>query len=249
MKQNVYDNENFFDEYIKMRKCDINANNLIEIPIFKSMLPDINQKSIIDLGCGFGVMSDFYIKNGAKNVLGIDISQNMIDLAGKSFKNENLQFKVMSLEDLSQINQKFDIALSSLAFHYVEDFDKLILDIKNILFIGGELLFSNEHPVETCTILSKSNDFKKYIEVDNKRYYLLSDYNNNGKRFVDWNINGVVKYHRNFSTLINTLIKNGFVIEEIKESTADENAIKLVEKYKYQIDRPYFIFIKAKRIK
>ena len=47
--------------------------------------------------------------------------------------------------------------------------------------------------------------------------------------------------------LCNTLIKNNFTILEIKESTASKEAIDLVEKYKYQKDRPYFLFIKAQK--
>ena len=88
---------------------------------------------------------------------------------------------------------------------------------------------------------------EKYIQTNNKRYYYLSDYNNNGKRVVLWNNSNVIKYHRNFEITINTLIKNNLNILEIRESTASEEAIKLVDKYKYQKDRSYFLFIKAKK--
>ena len=76
---------------------------------------------------------------------------------------------------------------------------------------------------------------------------MLNNYNENGKREFLWNECTVVKYHRNFENLINTLIKNKFNILEIKESSASKEAIKIVEKYKYQKDRPYFLFVKAKK--
>lgn len=83
--------------------------------------------------------------------------------------------------------------------------------------------------------------------MQGKRYYLVKDYSNNGKREVLWNNEKVIKYHRNFETIINTLVNNGFKILQIDESKASEEAIKLVPKYIYQQDRPYFLFIKAEK--
>lgn len=34
-----------------MRNKDTNANNLIEVPTFRNMMPDFNDKCILDLGC------------------------------------------------------------------------------------------------------------------------------------------------------------------------------------------------------
>src|SRR5574344_44882 len=99
MAQNVYDDNNFFDQYIEMReqKSNANANDLIEIPIFKTMLPQLKGKTIIDLGCGYGDMSRFYVDNGAKSVLGIDLSQNMIKLANEKNKLPNIEYSVLGL--------------------------------------------------------------------------------------------------------------------------------------------------------
>lgn len=243
MIQNVYDNEKFYNEYKSMRDAKLNANELIEIPTMKEMLPKIDGKAILDLGCGEGEMSMFFAENGAKSVLGLDISSNMLKEAERNNRFENVEFRRMSMEELSCLNQKFDMIFSSLAFHYVEDFQKLMNDISSLLNEGGILIFSQEHPVVTATILKEG--LAKYINHDGKRYYLLSDYNNVGKRLINWNIDGVIKYHRNFSTIINAIVNAGMNIVEIKESLASEEAVKLVEKYKYQIDRSYFAFFKA----
>ena len=60
-KQNIYDNANFFAEYSAMRSQQINANELIEIPTIKRMLPDLAGKTILDLGCGAGGMAKSYV--------------------------------------------------------------------------------------------------------------------------------------------------------------------------------------------
>ena len=52
MKQNVYDNKTFSVAYDKMRKDDKgrNANDLVEIPNFRKLIPNVKEKKILDLG-------------------------------------------------------------------------------------------------------------------------------------------------------------------------------------------------------
>ena len=54
MKQNIYDDEKFFNQYEELRneQKDKNANDLIEIPNFRRLMPEVTNKSILDLGCG-----------------------------------------------------------------------------------------------------------------------------------------------------------------------------------------------------
>jgi len=244
--QNVYDDKVFFDYYKELRESKINANELIEIPQIKEMLPDLKDKTILDLGCGDGSMSRYFIECGAKKVVAIDVSTNMIKEA-KKHKTPNITYKVMSMEEIDSIKGKFDIVYSSLAFHYVEDYLKLITDISNKLKKGGYLVYSQEHPIVTC--LKRPKDNSKYVEIDGKKYYLVTDYNNIGKREVNWTVDCVIKYHRNFETIINTLIGANLQIEKIGESKASAEAIKLKPKYANQNDRPFFLYVKAKKIK
>lgn len=168
----------------------------------------------------------------------------MIALGKKLFGDDKIEFKLLPMEELNTFDEKFDVVFSSLAFHYVEDFDKLIKDIAGHMNKGGILLFSQEHPIVTsCTIADKN---KTKLEMDGKLYYLFSDYNNEGERSKDWNVSGVIKYHRTFKTTINTLVKNNFEIVCIDESSPRPEAVEKVEKYKYQKDRPFFLFVKAK---
>lgn len=243
--QNIYDEQGFYQEYIAMRETHLNANDLLEIPVMKQLLPDLKGKTVLDLGCGYGEMSKYFVEKGAKRVVACDISNNMIALAEKVNHDEKIEYKVFPMEELSSMKEKFDIVFSSLAFHYIEDFDKLIKDIYNRLNINGILLFSQEHPLVTATKLSNKDN--KKLDINGKRFFLLSDYNVVGKREVDWNVSGVIKYHRNFTTTINTLIDNHFEILHVEESTARPEAVEKVEKYKYQNDKPYFLFVKVKK--
>lgn len=246
MKQNIYDNETFNKEYDKMRNDNkgMSANDVIEIPIFRKLLPDLNDKNILDLGCGYGENDLYFSKMGAKYVLGTDISTHMIDIANRDYKLDNIDYKVMAMEDISSIDRKFDIVVSSLAFHYVKEFDKLLFDINNLLNDNGYLVFSQEHPIADCVIIDdkiKSN----HINIGDKKFALVSDYNREGIRIHHWNGCDVNKYYRNFSTIINSLIKNGFIIDEINECEPNEEMISKNSKYANQYDYPYYLFVKA----
>ena len=57
-----------------MRIIGFSISSLFEIPTLFSMLPDLKNKRILDLGCGFGEHCKRFIECGAKRVVGIDIS-------------------------------------------------------------------------------------------------------------------------------------------------------------------------------
>lgn len=249
MKQNIYDNNIFFDEYHSMRqnKKGRNANDVIEIPTIRKMLPDLTNKKVLELGCGYGENCEYFLEKGASYVLGTDISNNMISIAKENIQNKNCEFQILPMEDISKINNKFDIIISSLAIHYVEDFEKLLNDVYNLLNNDGYFIFSQEHPIGTGTILNTECNEKDHLILGDKNYYIVSDYSKNGKRVVNWNHCEVVKYHRNFSYLINTIIKCNFKIEEILEPVPDEEILKIDSKFKRQFDKPYFLFVKLSK--
>jgi cytidylate kinase len=68
---------------MRKEKKGYNANDLIEIPNFRNMIPDVKDKKILDLGCGYGETDKYLKENGAAYVLGIDLSGHMIDIANK----------------------------------------------------------------------------------------------------------------------------------------------------------------------
>ena len=154
-EQNIFDDQTFFTEYQKLRDNRANYNNLIEQPAMKKLMPDTAGKSVLDLGCGCGQSCVDFVRNGAESVLGIDISEKMLAVANKEAKNDKIKYLQMSMSELDKLSMKFDIVYSSLAFHYVPDFQKLANDIYNLLNTGGYLLFSQEHPIVTATFSGK----------------------------------------------------------------------------------------------
>ena len=246
-EQNIYDNEEFFKGYQELRNNseEVSSNDLIEIPQLFQLIGDVKDKTILDIGCGAGGHDRKLIQLGAKSVLGIDISKRMIEEAIKNNDSDSIKYQVLSMNELEKIDEKFDLVVSSLAIHYVEDYDNLCKKVYNLLNDGGYFVFSCGHPMDSAVILK--NYDKNYVQIDGKKYFLLSDYNNEGKRVSHWFVDGVETYHRNMSHLINGLIDAGFKLQRVNESYATDDAIKIRPKLIEQKDHSYYVFIKAEK--
>ena len=244
--QNIYDNEEFFKGYKKLREGEVNANNLFEIPVLFSMLPDIQGKRILDLGCGFGEHCMEYVKKGAARVVGIDISEKMLEVARREYADSKIEYINMAMEDLSQITEQFDVVISSLAIHYVEDFSAVVNDIYRLLAQDGVFVFSQENPINTCH--GEGNRWTK-DENGKKLYVNLKNYGVEGKRESTWFVDNVVKYHRIFSTIVNNLADAGFIIEKMEEPLPNEELLKKYPQYADLFHKPDFLIVRARKHK
>ncbi len=244
-EQNIFDNEIFFDGYKTLRESELNYNDLLEQPTMASLLPELHGKTVLDLGCGYGHNCTDFIRRGARRVVGIDISEKMLSVAIKEASDKNIQYLNMSMTDIDLLSENFDMIYSSLAFHYVEDFDTFAKAMYSKLNHGGTLLFSQEHPIVTATV-DGNGHFNK-DEKGNKVSYTLSNYNEPGKRKIHWYVDGVIKYHRTFGGIITALAKAGFVVQEVLEPVPEETAIEKMPAMRKEFIKPCFLIVKAKK--
>lgn len=241
-KQNIYDNECFFEGYKKLRQNEINANTLFEIPELFAMLPDLSGKTILDMGCGFGEHCIKFVEAGAEAVVGIDISEKMLEIAEAENRHPSISYINMPIEEISKLHRKFDVVISSLALHYVENYEAVVSDVYQLLNDRGVFLFSQEHPLTTCF---SSGDRWTKDEKGKKLYLNLMDYGREGERETSWFVEGVRKYHRTFSTIMNVLVQEGFSIESVAEPLP---TVEILEKYPWYADlfhKPDFLLVKA----
>jgi SAM-dependent methyltransferase len=241
-EQDIYDNDSFFDGYRKLRENTDSANNREEKPAIFAELPCVKGKSILDLGCGYGENCKTFSEMGAKSVAGVDISRKMLQIAEKENRAANIQYYNLPMEDIKSIGGKFDIAVSSLAIHYVKDFNALAKDVSFLLNDGGVFLFSQEHPLTTAPIAGA-----KWVKDDAGKidHYRLADYARTGERSVSWIVDGVIKYHRTFSDLVNGLVAAGFHIEKMEEPVPTPETIQRLPYCAKCMHKPNFLIIKA----
>lgn len=244
LKQNIYDNPIFFKNYTSLRETGVTYNDFIEQPAIKSLISALKDKTVLDLGCGTGQFANYCVEKGAAKVLAVDISKNMIDKAMKENNHEKIEYHCSPIEDFQFNHQTFDLIISSLAIHYIEDYDSLITKISQLLKDGGEFIFSTEHPIVTAR-----KDMNNWVrdEGGNKLHWAVDHYQEEGIRKEYWYIDGVIKYHRTISTLLNTLIEKGLVLEKVVEPTSIASGLEKMPKVINEERKPSFLVIKAKK--
>lgn len=245
MPQNIYDNDTFFKEYTALRSRRENYNNYLEQPAMAQLLPEIKGLRVIDLGCGFGANCMDFVHRGAAAVTGIDLSKNMLRAAKQNNSHEKIRYRNMSLTELSCLDEKFDFAYSSLAFHYIEDFPQLCRDIHRLLSPGGQLLFSQEHPIITASL--NGSGHYNLDETGSEISYTFSSYNQSGRRESFWFVEGVEEYHRTMGQILTSLARAGFIIEAVEEPVPSPEALKVMPQLKKEWIKPTFLLVKARK--
>ncbi|MGG4167909.1 class I SAM-dependent methyltransferase [Rossellomorea vietnamensis] len=245
MKQNIYDDSTFFEGYMNLRDSKMTYNDFLEQPAMKEALPDLKGKRVMDLGCGTGELSKYCIEMGASAVVGVDISEKMITRALRENKDDNITYICSPIEDLSNQTEPFDLIVSSLAIHYIEDYESLIEKLHTLLKPGGILIYSTEHPVVTAR-----KDMKNWWKNENgeRLHWALDHYREEGKREQHWYVDGVIKYHRTIPTLVNGLICRGFMLEKMLEPLPTKEGLNLMPDLKNEERRPSFLIIKSRKI-
>ena len=239
MKQNIYDDEIFFEGYSELRRNNKGYNEYLEEPAIDALLPNLKKLDVLDIGCGFGFFSTKVIEKGARSYLGIDISQKMLSKA-KRLENEKVKFVNSSIEDFDYHEQKYDLVVSSVCLHYVENIDNILKKIFKSLKPNGEFIFSVEHPI--CTSLLKgwhTNESKIHWPVDN--------YFDESKRYQNWFTDNVVKYHRTTETYVGSIIRAGFTLSNLLEPSPSKDDMRLREDLIDHYRRPALLVIKARK--
>ncbi len=242
MAQNIYDKPEFFEGYSQLSRSLHGLDGAAEWESIQAMLPDFGGKRIVDLGCGFGWFARYAAEQGAKSVLGFDISERMIDRARRDTGNPTVRYEIADLETLELPPASFDLAYSSLAFHYVEDFDRLAATVHAALVPRGDFVFTIEHPIYMAP-----RDPAWTTDVEGRRIWPLDSYLREGKRTTDWLAKGVVKYHRTLGTTLNTLIAKGFSIRHVEEWRPSDEQLNRHPEWAEEMDRPMFLLISAQR--
>lgn len=242
MKENKYDNEQFFEKYSRMLRSQKGLEGAGEWSELEKILPDFQGKTVLDLGCGYGWHCKYAASHGASSVLGTDISHKMLDKARTINAAPQIEYRCAAMEDLRFEDDSFDIVLSSLAFHYVRDFGPLAARIAHWVRPGGSFVFSVEHPVFTAY---GPQDWV-YDENGKILHFPVDNYYYEGAREAVFLGEKVTKYHRTLTTYLNTLLCNGFVLRHVIEPQPPADMLHL-EGMKDEMRRPMMLLVGAEK--
>ncbi|MCV9966495.1 methyltransferase domain-containing protein [Pararhizobium sp. BT-229] len=242
MTQNVYDNPEFFEGYSQLGRSVEGLDGAAEWASIRALLPELKGKRVADLGCGFGWFCRYARQAGATEVLGFDVSQNMLARARATTADDAVTYARADLEELELAKEAFDLVYSSLAFHYIKNLDALLARVHAALVPGGRLVFSIEHPIYMAPAHPGwSND------VDGRATWPVNGYLDEGPRTTDWLAKGVVKQHRTMGTLLNILIGFGFTLLHVEEWGPSLEQVAAHPEWAEERERPMFLLVSARK--
>ena len=239
MKENKYDNPEFFEAYGNMARSQKGLDAAGEWHAFRQLLPDFTGKRVLDLGCGYGWHCRYAAERGAASVLGIDLSSKMLEKAQEMTTDPRIRYENTAIEDLKYRPASFDVAISSLAIHYIADFDILCKNVHQLLSAHGSFVFSVEHPIFTA---SGTQDWIQDAE-GNKAYWPVDHYFMEGRRDTTFLGQEVIKYHRTLDTYLNGLLRNGFSLTGFSEPVPEENMLLENPDWKNELRRPMMLIL------
>ena len=236
-------------QYVERRadKSRFDYNRDIEVPAMIKMVGNVKNKVILNLGCGFGDHSKKLSQKGAKKIIGLDLSKELIKSANQQ-NVPNCEFEVGNMDKkLKYKNNSFDLVISGLALHYVENVKQLFSEVNRILKKNGTFVISTGHPI--FDLLSESPNHRIQIKRVGKKRIVEGDYFDESKKLADLGSIGKIKtYSYTFETLIKLGLNNGFELVDYVDMKPVPSSKKYdSEKYKLTSTLPTFILFKWKK--
>ncbi len=164
-------------------------------------------EDILDVGCGFGdTLSYFKNKNHKGRLVGVDLSEGMIEEAKRRTENLNIEFMNADAEKLLFKDKTFDIVIFKHSLYHFNSIENALKGAHRVLKDDGYLVI---------TLNSLGDDSRRNME--HLKQVICKAINN--KNFVDINHRVNAENYKNFM--------NGFsVLKELKLI----NYIKLKDK-------------------
>ena len=138
--------DGFAEEYLA-HASEGAFNAYYDRPAVLAVLGSVHGLAVLDLGCGPGLYAQELLARGARRVVGVDGSAEMIRLASRrvagpvSFHCQDLQAPLAWAYD-----GEFDVAVMALVIHHLDDRVTALREVARVLRPGGRLVISTHHP-------------------------------------------------------------------------------------------------------
>jgi SAM-dependent methyltransferase len=237
---NLYDQEEFFEAYSQMSRSRQGLAGAGEWHQLKELFPDLTGRDVLDLGCGYGWHCRYAVEQGARRVVGIDLSEKMIAEAKK--RGGPIGYRVCGLDRYEYPEAAFDCVVSNLVLHYIEDLEEVYRKVFRTLRPGGVFLFNIEHPVFTGSV-----NQEWVLDAEGRpRYWPVDRYFETGERVAHFLGQRVVKQHHTLTQIVMGLLRSGFQLEALEEAVPPEEMLDQPG-MRDELRRPMMLMIRARK--
>ena len=178
------------------------------------VLPDVDGKDVVELGCGTAYISAWLARRGARPV-GVDITAAQLETARRMQAEHGLEFQLIeaSAEEVPLPASSFDLAVSEYGASIWADPYRWIPEAARLLRPGGHLAFLVNGTL--ANLCAKDEEAPPDAR-------LLRDYF--GMHRFEWPEDDSVNFYLGYGDWIRLLRANGLEVERLVEIQAPEDA-------------------------
>lgn len=156
--------------------------------------------SVLDVACGTGILVPYYLKRKVKNVVGVDISSKMIEIAKDKYADcDSVDFCIGDMEEI-ELDQQFDCVMVYNAFPHFTNPQKLIKQLAGHLKENGVLCVAHgmsRAEIDSCH-RGKAKHVSNGLIHENKMEKLFEPYFEVETKVSNQDLYVVVGKKRNF---------------------------------------------------
>jgi ubiquinone/menaquinone biosynthesis C-methylase UbiE len=135
----------YFYRYLGRYGNPIKFNGYVDLCKYLFSITKAEDASVLDLGCGFGMMATLFGLFGSEEVIGYDLNTEKIDLFGKLLSHLESGARNVKpiLGDSSKIqypDEYFDVVVANEVFSHVREMRESVKEVHRVLKIGGRFL-------------------------------------------------------------------------------------------------------------
>ncbi|MEO8180301.1 MAG: methyltransferase domain-containing protein [Deltaproteobacteria bacterium] len=207
-----FEHEPTHQAYQARRASGKAPNEQLEQPAFDELVGEVRAMDVCELGCGDGRYGRALIERGCHAYRGVDASSRMVAAARQALDGMGALVTQERIEQLELADESFDLVLSRMTLHWIEDLAPLFARLYRALRPRGRLVFSVEHPVLTSCDVARE-------EGQGRTRWVVDDYFVSGPRVSHWFGARVQKYHRSIEQYFQLLRANDFRVDDLREAT------------------------------